>query len=90
MITDVKIRKIFQDHENLEALISITIDNKFAIHDIKIIRGEKRRFVAMPSKKDKNGRFRDIVHPIEISAREEMEKEIMEKYNKAKERLESE
>jgi stage V sporulation protein G len=44
----------------------------------------------MPSKKDKNGRFRDIVHPIEISAREEMEKEIMEKYNKAKETLKSE
>ncbi len=90
MITDVKIRKIFKDHEKLEALVSVTFDNKFAVHDIKIIRGDNRTFVAMPSKRDKTGRFRDIVHPIEASAREQMENEVIEGYNKAKSEMDTE
>ena len=80
-ITEVKIRKVFNDTDTrLRAVTSIVIDSIFAVHDIKIIEGEDRLFVAMPSRKDENGIFRDIVHPIDAEAREEIESEIINEY----------
>ncbi|HBN11221.1 MAG TPA: septation protein SpoVG, partial [Ruminococcus sp.] len=67
-ITDIKIRKIITEGR-LRAVISITLDDMIAIHDIKIVKGDERLFVAMPSRKDETGIFRDIVHPISPQAR---------------------
>lgn len=78
-ITDIKIRKIITEGR-LRAVVSITLDNMLAVHDIKIVQGDERLFVAMPSRKDENGIFRDIVHPISAAARKEMEAQIMETY----------
>lgn len=80
-ITDIKIRKtVFEGR--LRAIVSITIDGIFAVHDIKIVQGDERLFVAMPSRKDENGVFRDIVHPISPSARKLIETQILEAYNR--------
>lgn len=79
-ITDVKIRKIMSEGR-LRAVVSVTIDEMFAIHDIKVVQGEERLFVAMPSRKDENGIFRDIVHPISASARKIFEDAILDAYN---------
>ena len=62
-ITDVKIRKLMSGGR-LRAVVSITIDDMLAVHDIKVVQGDERLFVAMPSRRDENGIFRDIVHPI--------------------------
>lgn len=78
-ITDIKIRKIIPDGR-LRSIISITIDNEIAIHDIKVVQGDERLFVAMPSRKDENGIFRDIVHPISPEARNSIESQILEAY----------
>ncbi len=78
-ITDIKIRRIITEGR-LRAVVSITLDNMIAVHDIKIVQGDERLFVAMPSRKDENGVFRDIVHPISAAARKEMEAQIMETY----------
>ena len=63
-----------------KSVVSITLDNMLAVHDIKIVQGDERLFVAMPSRKDENGVFRDIVHPISATARKKLEAEIMETY----------
>lgn len=78
-ITDVRIRRTYPD-ARLKALVSITVDSDFAVHDIKIIEGPNRLFVAMPSRKDDSGGFRDIVHPITPEARQVIENSILEKY----------
>ena len=80
-ITDVKIRKIISDGR-LRAVVSVTIDDMFAVHDIKVVQGDERLFVAMPSRKDENGVFRDIVHPISPSARKLFEENIFEAYER--------
>ncbi len=80
-ITDVKIRKIISDGR-LRAVVSVTIDDMFAVHDIKVVQGDARLFVAMPSRKDENGVFRDIVHPISPSARKLFEENILEAYER--------
>ena len=80
-ITDVKIRKIISDGR-LRAVVSVTIDDMFAVHDIKVVQGDERLFVAMPSRKDENGVFRDIVHPISPSARKLFEQSILEAYER--------
>lgn len=77
-ITDVKIRKTFAD-SNIKAVVSITIDNCLAVHDIKIIQGNDRLFAAMPNKKD-NDIYRDIVHPIFPEARQKLEDIILTAY----------
>lgn len=87
-ITDIKIRKIIPDGR-LRAVISITIDEELAIHDIKVVQGETRLFVAMPSRKDENGVFRDIVHPISPSSRESIEGQILDAYNRHIEMMEA-
>ncbi len=78
-ITEVKIRKFFSDG-NIKAVISITIDNSLAIHDIKVIQGTDRLFAAMPSRKDENGIYRDIVHPIDSETRDKFERIILAAY----------
>jgi len=80
-ITDVKIRKIMSDGR-LRAVVSVTIDDMFAVHDIKVVQGDERLFVAMPSRKDENGIFRDIVHPISPSARKLFEENILDAYER--------
>lgn len=79
-ITDIKIRRTFQDNK-LKALVSVTIDHDFAVHDIKIIDGTERLFVAMPSRKDESGVFRDIAHPISVEARHTLEEGILIAYH---------
>lgn len=79
-ITEIKIRKIYAEGA-MKALVSITIDNKLAIHDIKIIgTSSGQTFIAMPSRKESNGKFRDIVHPIGIEARKNLEELILKEY----------
>ena len=80
-ITDIKIRKIITEGR-LRAVVSITVDHMLAVHDIKIVQGDERLFIAMPSRKDENGVFRDIVHPISPSARQAIEEEILDAYER--------
>lgn len=79
-ITDIKIRKIIPEGR-LRAVISITIDNELAVHDIKVVQGDERYFVAMPSRKDESGIFRDIVHPISPESRQFIESQILDAYH---------
>lgn len=78
-ISDVKIRRLYQQGR-LRALVSVTVGGDLAVHDIKIIEGDDRLFVAMPSRKDDRGAFRDIVHPITPEARAQLEEAILEAY----------
>ena len=78
-ITDVKIRQVMTEGR-LRGVVSVTVDGMLAVHDIKIVQGDDRLFVAMPSRKDENGVFRDIVHPISASARKLFEERILEAY----------
>lgn len=80
-ITDVKIRKLITEGR-LKAIVSVTIDNMIAVHDIKVVQGEERLFAAMPSRKDENGIFRDIVHPITAEARKELENAVLDAYER--------
>ena len=68
-ITDVRVRKITKEGK-MKAIVSITLDDEFVVHDIKVIEGEKGLFIAMPSKKATDGEYRDIAHPINSSTRE--------------------
>ena len=79
LITEVKIRKTFAEG-TLKAIVSVTMDNCLAIHDIKIIQGADRIFVAMPNRKDENGIFRDIIHPIDNETRDDFELIILSAY----------
>ena len=80
-ITDIKIRKIITEGR-LRAVVSITIDRMLAVHDIKIVQGDERLFIAMPSRRDENGVFRDIVHPIMPEGRKMIEDSILDAYQK--------
>ena len=81
-ITDVRVRRIAKDGK-MKAVVSITIDNEFVVHDIKVIEGEKGLFIAMPSKKSANGEFRDIAHPINSETRARLESIILERYRQS-------
>ncbi len=81
-ITDVRVRKITKEGK-MKAIVSITIDDEFVVHDIKVIEGEKGLFIAMPSKKAVDGEYRDIAHPINSSTRDSIQKIILEAYDKA-------
>ena len=78
-ITDVRIRKV-ETEGKMKAVVSITIDEEFVVHDIKIIEGEKGLFIAMPSRKAADGEYRDIAHPINSDTRDRIQKLILEKY----------
>ena len=81
-ITDVRIRKIAKDGK-MKAVVSITLDDEFVVHDIKVIEGEKGLFIAMPSRKTTTGEYRDIAHPINSETREEIQEIILKEYLKA-------
>jgi len=83
-ITDVYVRKINQEGK-MKAIVSITIDEVFVVHDIKVIDGEKGLFIAMPSKKTADGEYRDIAHPINSATRELLQNMILEEYKKVEE-----
>lgn len=78
-ITDVRVRKVTKEGK-LKAVVSITLDEEFVVHDIKVIEGEKGLFIAMPSKKAADGEYRDIAHPINSSTREKIQRMILDKY----------
>ncbi|MBQ4536636.1 MAG: septation regulator SpoVG [Lachnospiraceae bacterium] len=80
-ITDVRVRKITKEGK-MKAIVSITLDDEFVIHDIKVIEGEKGLFIAMPSKKAADGEYRDIAHPINSSTRDTVQKIILAEYEK--------
>ena len=78
-ITDVRVRRVAKEGK-MKAVVSITIDNEFVIHDIKVIEGEKGLFIAMPSRKSSDGEYRDIAHPINSDTRKKIQELILEKY----------
>lgn len=81
-ITDVRVRKIAKDSK-MKAVVSITIDDEFVVHDIKVIEGEKGLFIAMPSRKSSDGEYRDIAHPINTETRDRLQRIVLEAYENA-------
>lgn len=81
-ITDIKIRKI-NSEGRMKAVVSVTFDDVFVVHDIKIIEGTDKMFVAMPSRKTPEGEYRDIAHPINAEMRQKLQSEIISKYEEA-------
>nr|WP_296488729.1 septation regulator SpoVG [uncultured Acetatifactor sp.] len=81
-VTDVRVRKIAKDGR-MKAVVSITLDEEFVVHDIKVIEGDKGLFIAMPSKRTADGEYKDIAHPINSSTRDAIQKVILESYEKA-------
>ena len=88
-ITDVRVRRVAKEGK-LKAVVSITIDDEFVVHDIKVIDGEKGLFIAMPSKKSLDGEYRDIAHPINSQTRERIQTTILERYRQTLEEEENE
>lgn len=80
-ITDVRIRKIGKEN-NLKAIASVTFDNEFVVHDIKVIEGERGLFIAMPSRKAHDGEYKDVAHPINTETRQKIQDSILEEYKK--------
>ena len=78
-ITDIRVRKINKEGK-MKAVVSVTFDNEFVVHDIKVIEGDKGSFIAMPSRKTLDGEFRDIAHPINSETRDRIQKTVLEKY----------
>ena len=78
-ITDVRVRKIEKEGK-MKAVVSITIDGEFVVHDIKVVEGDKGLFIAMPSRKAADGEYRDIAHPINSETREKIQDMILNKY----------
>ncbi len=81
-ITDVRVRKVPKDGK-MKAVVSITIDNEFVVHDIKVIEGEKGLFIAMPSRRTADGEYRDIAHPINSETRGRIQELILQKYEES-------
>lgn len=88
-ITDVRVRKMTKEGK-MKAVVSITIDDVFVVHDIKVIDGEKGLFIAMPSRKSTDGEYRDIAHPINSETRDSIQKIILESYEKSLQEQEEE
>ena len=81
-ITDIRVRKITKEGK-MKAVVSVTFDEIFVVHDIKVIEGEKGLFIAMPSRKAGDGEYRDIAHPINSEMRDKLQNEILAKYEEA-------
>ncbi len=82
-VTDIRIRIVKKDDKKLRAVASITLDDCFVIHDIKVIEGNEGNFIAMPSRKTPDGEYKDIAHPINTETREEIRNLILAKYDEA-------
>jgi len=83
-ITDVRVRRINSEgNSKMKAIVSVTFDDEFVVHDIKVIEGQNGMFVAMPSRKTPNGEFKDTAHPINPETRKKLQDAIMEKYESA-------
>ena len=80
-VTNVKVRKFFEGEDSLKAIVSVTFDDCLAVHDIKIVEANDKRFVIMPAIKTPAGTFRDTVHPINTAFRNELTAEILEQYD---------
>ena len=78
-ITDVRVRKV-NSAGKMRAVVSVTFDDSFVVHDIKVIEGKERMFIAMPSRKTAEGEFKDVAHPINTALRDELQTVILEKY----------
>ena len=83
-VTDIRIRSVEKEGK-MKAVVSITIDDEFVVHDIKIIEGEKGMFIAMPSRKASDGEYSDIAHPINTATRERLQNMILAKYRETQE-----
>ena len=83
-ITDIRIRKV-TDNDKLKAYVSITFDDCFVVHNIKIIKGQDGIFIAMPSRRTATNEYKDVAHPIKPEFRMEIQKKILEKYNSGNE-----
>jgi stage V sporulation protein G len=83
MVTAVSMRVV--EREKVKAFASITLDDEFVVHDLRIIEGQKGLFVAMPSRKLPNGEFRDVAHPIKPEVREMIQTAVLEEYERRKE-----
>lgn len=83
-ISDVRVRMVKKDDSKLKAVASITIDDCFVVHDIKIIEGAEGFFIAMPSRKTADGQYKDIAHPIKTETREELIRIILEAFEQEK------
>ncbi|WP_066634412.1 septation regulator SpoVG [Desulfolucanica intricata] len=81
-VTDVRVRKILAEGK-MKAIVSVTLDDAFVIHDVKVVEGQSGLFVAMPSRKTPDGEFRDIAHPINSSAREIIQDAVLQAYQDA-------
>ncbi|MDA8335656.1 MAG: septation regulator SpoVG [Peptococcaceae bacterium] len=81
-VTDVRVRRVLSEGK-MKAIVSVTLDNAFVIHDVKVVEGQNGLFVAMPSRKTADGEFRDIAHPISTSAREIIQSAVLTAYGQA-------
>lgn len=81
VITDIKVRKLF-DEGPMKAIVSVTFDDQLALHDIKVISVRDKNFIVMPSRKNPDGTYRDIVHPINSDFRARMEEQVIDAYNR--------
>ncbi|WP_422446468.1 septation regulator SpoVG [Thermoanaerobacterium sp. DL9XJH110] len=79
-VTDVRIRKV-ADEGKMKAVVSVTFDDEFVVHDIRIIEGQNGLFVAMPSRRTPDGQFKDIAHPINSRTRNKIQEAILQHYN---------
>ncbi|MGV8905154.1 MAG: septation regulator SpoVG [Acetobacterium sp.] len=81
-ITDVRVRKTYPEGK-MRAIVSVTFDDQFVVHDIKVIEGQSGFFIAMPSRKTPDGEFKDIAHPINMGTRREMQERVLTAFEKA-------
>lgn len=81
-ITDIRVRRITAEGR-MKAVVSVTFDDAFVVHDIKVIEGQDRLFIAMPSRKTSDGEFKDIAHPINVQMRESLQQAVLAKYEES-------
>lgn len=83
-ITDIKVRKIFNDDSPMKAIVSVTFEGALAVHDVKVINARDKFFIVMPSRKNPDGTYRDIVHPINAEFRAQLERAVIAAYEEEK------
>ncbi len=89
-ITDIKIRKLFTGEDPMKAIVSVTFDHQLALHDIKVIHTQDKHFIVMPSRKNADNTYRDIIHPVNAEFRKFLESAVLDAYFSERQRLESE